>query len=112
MIDGRARLGRLGGDAVQGSPGLRETQAAAPFPAIVDAYWEVYDAARPVLLRRQGRLVLSKALARDGERWDAEQPSYLPLVDLPYTVEPLGPWPSIEVEEQAPELRARPAAAS
>jgi len=76
-----------------------------------DAYWEAYDAARPVLLRRAGRLVLSERLAKDGERWDAEQPSYLPLVDLPYTVEPLGPWSNIEVGERELRFRAQPNAA-
>lgn len=58
------------------------------------------------------RLVLPEALARDGERRDVEQPSYLPLVGLFCAVEPLGLWPGIEVEEQGPGLRARPAAAS
>jgi len=76
-----------------------------------DAYWEAYDAEDPVLLRCQGRLVLSEALARDGEHWDAEQPSYLLLVDLPYTVEPLGPWSNIEVGERELRFRAQPNAA-
>ena len=50
-----------------------------------DAYWTALDAKIPVMLRRNGRLILAQGRgalnARD-----------LALVDLPYVLEPLGPW--------------------
>jgi len=60
-----------------------------------DAYWVAYDAEHPTLLRRSGRLVLAEGLASDGSHWNAEQP-YRALVDLPYVVEPLGPWEDVD----------------
>ena len=57
-----------------------------------DAYWTAYDAAVPVLLRRNRRLVLSQALTENKNTWDAKNQPYLAMVDLPYTLEPLGPW--------------------
>ena len=57
-----------------------------------DAYWTAYDAERPVLLRRRGRLVLAQAQTVGGRHWDAERQPYLALMDLPYSVESLGPW--------------------
>ena len=57
-----------------------------------DAYWTAYDAELPVLLRKDGRLVLSQALTENNELWDAERQPYRAMVDLPYAVEPLGPW--------------------
>jgi hypothetical protein len=57
-----------------------------------DAYWTAYDAERPVLLRRGGRLVLAQALDESNGFWGAEGSPERSLVDLPYTVEPLGPW--------------------
>ena len=45
----------------------------------------------PTLLYKDRQLVLAQDLTRDYEIWDAEQP-YLALVDLPYTIAPLGPW--------------------
>ena len=61
------------------------------YPA-ADAYWEAYDARAPMLLRRNGRLVLSQAQAAPGGAWDDGRQPYRAMIDLPYTVEPLGPW--------------------
>lgn len=66
-----------------------------------DAYWQAYDARLHVLLRRNGRLVLSQLLTEPGRLLDAKRQSYRALIDLPYTVEPLGPWEYIAVEAQA-----------
>ena len=57
-----------------------------------DAYWQAYDARLPVLLRRNGRLALSQAMMEPGELLDAERQPCRALIDLPHTVEPLGPW--------------------
>jgi len=67
-----------------------------------DAYWLAYDAKQPVLLRRGGRLMLSQALTEPRRHWDPERQPFRALVDLPYTVEPLGPWRYVPVEEQVP----------
>ena len=58
-----------------------------------DAYLVQYDAELPALLRKSGRLVLSEQLTADGI-WDPARP-HLALVDLPYTIEPLGPWDDV-----------------
>ncbi len=65
-----------------------------------DAYWVALDGEYPMLLRRGGRLVLSQDMAVDRGLWvPARRPSYLALVDLPYTMEPLGRhWNDIPVE--------------
>lgn len=81
------------------------------FPA-ADAYMLGWDAARPLLLRRGGRLVLAQAQIGPDGFWGAEDSPERALVDLPYTVEPLGPWEYIPVGMQEPELRVQPAAAS
>ena len=70
------------------------------FPG-ADAYWVAYDAERPVLLRRGGRLVLAEAQSKDGRHWDAERQPYLALVDLPYTMGPLGPWQDVPIKSRA-----------
>ena len=57
-----------------------------------DAYWLGWDAEKPMLLRRGGRLVLAEGQAKDNGFWDAERQPCRALVDLPYMVEPLGPW--------------------
>lgn len=44
----------------------------------------------PGLLRKDGRLVLASRLTEDG-LWAPSRP-FLALVDVPYTIEPLGPW--------------------
>lgn len=67
-----------------------------------DAFWEAYDARLPVLLRREGRLVLAQALTKPGRFWDPERQPYRALVDLPSTVEPLGPWEDVETGVQKP----------
>ena len=58
-----------------------------------DAYLVQYDAELPALLRKSGRLVLSEQLT-DQEIWDPPRP-FFALVDLPYTIEPLGPWENV-----------------
>lgn len=73
-----------------------------------DAYWLAYDAERPVLLRRGGRLVLSKALTEPGRFWDTEDGPPRALVDLPHVVEPLGPWEDVPVAAQGLDHRLRP----
>ena len=75
-----------------------------------DAYWQAYDARRPVLLRRDGRLVLSRAWVDKDKLWDAERKSNGALADLPYAIEPLGPWEYIAVDAQATGHRRQPAA--
>lgn len=75
-----------------------------------DAYWVGWDAEVPMLLRRGGRIVLALGETGPGEFWGVEGSPERALVDLPYKVEPLGPWPSVRVEEADP--RAVPAAAS
>ena len=75
-----------------------------------DAYWEAYDARHPVLLRRDGRLVLSQALTEPERHWDSKRQPYRALVDLPYTVAPLGPWKDIPVKAQGPGRRPQPVA--
>ncbi|GJE69601.1 hypothetical protein [Methylorubrum podarium] len=60
-----------------------------------DAYLLLYDAAIPALLYRNGRLVLAEQLTRNNRKWDAEHQPYRALVDLPYTIAPLGPWPDV-----------------
>jgi hypothetical protein len=68
-----------------------------------DAYWVALDAEWPMLLRRGGHIVLSQRMAAPGELWDpARRPSYLALIDLPYTVEPLGPWGIIHLPVRQP----------
>jgi hypothetical protein len=62
-----------------------------------DAFWVALDAETPTLLRRAGQLVLAQYRARPGSLWDpARQPSCVAMVDLPYTVAPLGPWNLID----------------
>ena len=65
-----------------------------------DAYWVILDGLFPMLIRRKGQLILSTDMATEGEFWDpARSPSYLALVDLPYTMEPLGRhWNYIDSE--------------
>ena len=58
-----------------------------------DAYLVQYDAELPALLRKSGCLVLSEQLT-DQEIWDPSRP-FLALVDLPYTIAPLGPWEDV-----------------
>jgi hypothetical protein len=70
-----------------------------------DAYWEAYDARVPLLLRQVGRLILSEAETKPGEFWDPDHAPTRTLVDLPYVVEPLGPWEDVPVG--APELEER-----
>ena len=65
-----------------------------------DAYWQAYDARLPVLLRRNGHLVLSQLLTEPGGLLAERQPCR-PLVDLPHAVEPLGPWEYIGAEGPA-----------
>ena len=65
-----------------------------------DAYLLLYDAAIPALLHKNGRLVLAQQLAQDRELWDAAHLPYRALVDLPYTIAPLGPWPDVPVEKR------------
>jgi hypothetical protein len=67
-----------------------------------DAYWLGWDAAVPLLLRRGRRLVLSQVETRPGEFWDSKRAPTRALVDLPYVVEPLGPWPYIPIEAPEP----------
>ena len=56
-----------------------------------DAYWQRLDGEFPMLIRRKGQLILSTDMATEGEFWDAARdPSYRAMVDLPYTMEPLG----------------------
>ncbi len=102
--------------------GVFETQTIQSVMALLkafpdaDAYWEAYDAARPVLLRRSGLLVLAQArigpggFSGPGGFWGEEGSLERALVDLPHTVEPLGPWANIRVEKQGADPRARPAA--
>jgi len=66
-----------------------------------DAYRVAYDAEHPMLLRRSGRLVLAEGLTSDGSHWDSERQPYRALVDLPYVVEPLGPWQDVPVRAPA-----------
>lgn len=56
-----------------------------------DAFWEGVGG-EPMLLRRHGRLVLSEAKTKPELFWDPKGQPYRALVDLPYRVEPLGPW--------------------
>lgn len=56
-----------------------------------DAFWEGLGD-EPMLLRRHGRLVLSEKSARSNSFWDPKGQPNRALVDLPYVVEPLGPW--------------------
>lgn len=61
-----------------------------------DAYLLGWDAQIPLLLRRGGALALSEDQTRAGEFWDPNRQALQALVDLPYRVEPLGPWPGVE----------------
>jgi hypothetical protein len=62
-----------------------------------DVYWSDMNAELPMLLRRGGKLVLAQREAEPGYLWDpARQPSCLAMIDLPYTIAPLGPWNLIE----------------
>ena len=63
------------------------------------AYWLAYDAEWPVLLRRGGHLMLSQAMTDPHEFWDLESQPFRALVDLPYTVEPLGPWKYVGLDD-------------
>lgn len=63
-----------------------------------DAYLLLLDAEIPALLYKDGQLVLAEQLTRDSEMWDAERQPYRGLVDLPYTIAPLGPWPYIDID--------------
>ena len=62
-----------------------------------DAYWVGWDAEVPMLLRRAGRLVLSQAQTTGNHFWDPDRQPFRALVDLPYVVEPLGPWDYIDI---------------
>ena len=62
-----------------------------------DAYWVGWDAEVPMLLRRVGRLVLSQAQTTGNHFWDPDRQPFRALVDLPYVVEPLGPWDHIDI---------------
>jgi hypothetical protein len=63
-----------------------------------DAYWVALDGEYPTLLRRGGRLILSQQRTEPDDMWDSTRdPCYVALVDLPYTIEPLGPWDIIEL---------------
>lgn len=72
-----------------------------------DSYFEGWDAERPMLLRQSGHLVLAEAQAGPEGFWGAKDSPERALVDLPYTVEPLGPWANVPVERAGP--RAQPA---
>jgi hypothetical protein len=62
-----------------------------------DAYWVDLDAEYPTLLCRGGHLVLAQQRTEPDDLWDpASEPSYVAMVDLPYTIAPLGPWNFIE----------------
>jgi hypothetical protein len=65
-----------------------------------DAYWEALDGRYPMLIRRKGHLILSADQTTERNQWDpTNQPSYLAMVDLPYTMEPLGQqWDDIPNE--------------
>jgi len=56
----------------------------------------------PTLLRREGRPVLAQALTENNEQWDAEREPYRAMVDLPYVLEPLGPWPDVPNQPYLP----------
>ena len=63
-----------------------------------DAYWDSLDAEMPMLLRKNGRLVLSMEQVQPGELLDPKrEPSLVSMIDLPYTIEPLGPWPLVDI---------------
>jgi hypothetical protein len=62
-----------------------------------DAFLVAYDAEHPALLRIRGYLVLARQLTENNSIWDpAREPSLVAMVDLPYTIEPLGPWHFIQ----------------
>jgi hypothetical protein len=62
-----------------------------------DAFWVALDAEDPILLRRGGQLVLAQQETEPRYLWDpARQPSCVAMVDLPYTIAPLGPWNFID----------------
>lgn len=63
-----------------------------------NAYMLGWDAARPLLLRRGGRLVLAQAKAGPDGFWGADGSPKRALVEVPYTVEPLGPWDYVPVD--------------
>jgi len=98
--------------------GAFETQTIQGIMALLrafpdaDAYWQGWDADVPMLLRKDERLVLAQAQAVLGEFWGGEGSPERALVDLPHTVEPLGPWANIRVEKQGADPRAQPAAAT
>ena len=72
-----------------------------------DAYWVILDGLFPALIRRKGQLVLSSDMTDDNGLWDpAGRPLYLALVDLPYTMEPLGRhWNYIDSEWFRPAVK-------
>lgn len=72
-----------------------------------DAYWLAYDADVPLLLRRDGRLVVSGAEVAPGGFWNPDRAPTRALVDLPHVVEPLGPWKSVPSESYKPAKRQR-----
>jgi len=84
--------GKFGQDVTLGIVALLRAYPEA------DAYWEGWDARIPMLLRRRGRLVLSEAKTKPHEFWDADGHPYRGLVNLPYRVEPLGPWEDVPNE--------------
>lgn len=58
-----------------------------------DAFWDGFSyAGVPMLPRRHGRLVLSEVQTKPEQFWNVQDHPYRALVDLPYVVEPLGPW--------------------
>ena len=63
-----------------------------------DAYWISLDGEFPMLLRKNGRLVLSAEQTRPRCKFDpTREPSLVSMIDLPYTIEPLGPWPLVGI---------------
>jgi len=63
-----------------------------------DAYMLGWDAARPLLLRRGGRLVLALEHAGPDGFWGADGSAKRALVDVPYTVKPLGTWEYLPID--------------
>lgn len=63
-----------------------------------DAYMLGWDAARPLLLRRGETLVLALEHAGPDGFWGADGSAKRALVDVPYTVKPLGPWEYLPID--------------
>ncbi len=63
-----------------------------------DAYWVALDGEFPMLLRKNGCLVLSAEQTRPRCKFDpTREPLLVSIIDLPYTIEPLGPWPIVDI---------------